>query len=150
HLDPPLFCARIRIDRFSPYHQEPTRFGLTNLHPHPAYAHVYPFKTDVLSRIAYFFECDHADGAEVERYCAPMVAAVQRWNEREQRQEFVAEVTPEEVFIRDTRFGPEQTIVLRSLEREVYLLCDEPRSLSTLRDLTGKTETELLPILGEF
>ncbi|MCX7424805.1 MAG: RiPP maturation radical SAM C-methyltransferase, partial [Planctomycetia bacterium] len=62
HLAPPLAVGRVRLDRFSPYFDDPIAHGMVNPRPHRAFAHVYPFGLDVLARLAYYHEYDYADG----------------------------------------------------------------------------------------
>ncbi|MCG8457700.1 MAG: RiPP maturation radical SAM C-methyltransferase, partial [Holophagales bacterium] len=59
HLQPPSALARIRYDRFSPYHLQPERFGI-RLSPLQAYSFVFPFPRRDLEGLAYFFE-DYGD-----------------------------------------------------------------------------------------
>jgi magnesium-protoporphyrin IX monomethyl ester (oxidative) cyclase len=54
HLQPPGGVARIRYDRFSPYHERPEEWGLT-LAPLPPYKYIYPLSTEALNDLAYFF-----------------------------------------------------------------------------------------------
>jgi ribosomal peptide maturation radical SAM protein 1 len=56
HLQPPAGggMTRIRYDRFSPYFNDPARYGL-ELVPYPAYGHVYPVGKEDLADQAYFF-----------------------------------------------------------------------------------------------
>jgi ribosomal peptide maturation radical SAM protein 1 len=55
HLQPPSSFAAFRLDRFSPMHAEPAKFGLTEVRTYPAYALCYPLPETELSRLAYFF-----------------------------------------------------------------------------------------------
>jgi ribosomal peptide maturation radical SAM protein 1 len=55
HLQPPSGNARVRYDRFSPYHMEPDHYGIS-LKPFPAYALVYPLPHQELLELAYFFD----------------------------------------------------------------------------------------------
>jgi magnesium-protoporphyrin IX monomethyl ester (oxidative) cyclase len=59
HLQPPTGSARIRYDRFSPYHYAPERFGV-HLTPLRSYGYVYPLSAEELTDFAYFFE-DYSD-----------------------------------------------------------------------------------------
>jgi ribosomal peptide maturation radical SAM protein 1 len=54
HLHPPNGVSRLSIDRFSPYFDEPARFGITAVEPVPAYRDAFPPGTD-LHRLAYHF-----------------------------------------------------------------------------------------------
>ena len=58
HLQPPGACSAVSFDRFSPYHDEPAAFGLSNLRPHPNYARIYPTPLDRESMLAYHFVAD--------------------------------------------------------------------------------------------
>jgi len=55
HLQPPLGGVEVRFCRFSPYFNEPDRYGLT-LRPMRSYSQIYPLDEEALSRAAYFFE----------------------------------------------------------------------------------------------
>jgi len=54
HLRPPVALAPVRVDRFSPYHGDPERFGIKDVTPLPGMARVWPEGAD-LSAIAYHF-----------------------------------------------------------------------------------------------
>ena len=54
HLQPPTGAHQIRFDRYSPFFMKPEEFGL-DLRPDESYGLVYPFRDDVLERLAYFF-----------------------------------------------------------------------------------------------
>lgn len=55
HLPPPKRMSPVILDRFSPYHSHPERFGITDLRPLPAYFDVFPEGADV-HKLAYHFE----------------------------------------------------------------------------------------------
>jgi ribosomal peptide maturation radical SAM protein 1 len=59
HLQAPNGFARIRYDRFSPYHMAPERFGI-HLSPLRIYRHVYPLAEEDLRSLVYYFE-DYSD-----------------------------------------------------------------------------------------
>jgi ribosomal peptide maturation radical SAM protein 1 len=54
HLPPPSGLMHVSIDRFSPYHDHPDRFGVSALDPLDAYRDVLPRDAEV-GRIAYHF-----------------------------------------------------------------------------------------------
>ena len=76
HLAPPRGCGRVRSDRFSPYFTHPEAFGIANLRPSAAFAHVFPFPPAALARLAYYFDFDYADGRRVEEYVGPLLERV--------------------------------------------------------------------------
>jgi len=82
HLRPPVSCARIRLDRFSPHFERHDDFGLTNVRPYPAYAHVYGLSEPALSRLAYYFDYEHTDGRDVASYTFETERAVKSWIDR--------------------------------------------------------------------
>ncbi len=55
HLEPPSGCSPIIVDRYSPYHNTPETFGITNVRPYPSYEALYPPEAP-LESIAYHFK----------------------------------------------------------------------------------------------
>ncbi|MCL2009964.1 MAG: hypothetical protein FWG71_05390 [Synergistaceae bacterium] len=66
HLQPPIGGVQVRFYRFSPYFNEPDRYGL-KLGPMRSYRHIYPLSEEALSRMSYFFEHDPVPGEEPEQ-----------------------------------------------------------------------------------
>jgi ribosomal peptide maturation radical SAM protein 1 len=62
HLHPPLGLAHLSIDRFSPYFQEPQKYGVKNKRPLAGYRGWLP-KTAEVERIAYHFTGDYRCGS---------------------------------------------------------------------------------------
>ncbi|MGL4595391.1 MAG: RiPP maturation radical SAM C-methyltransferase [Thermoguttaceae bacterium] len=58
HFHPPQAFGRVRVDRFSPYHNHPEKFGITRLRPFRGFSFLYPFDEQILRRLAYFHEFD--------------------------------------------------------------------------------------------
>jgi ribosomal peptide maturation radical SAM protein 1 len=81
HLIPPSGCPQIRLDRFSPYFRNSEQSGMTNVREGWAYEWAYPsIDTQVLSRLAYFFEFEYKDGRDPRIYAQQCVDAVADWN----------------------------------------------------------------------
>ncbi len=59
HLPPPAGIVSCRLERFSPYHKTPERYGIRDVRPMPYYMELYPDPQVDLNRIAYVFEYDH-------------------------------------------------------------------------------------------
>ena len=57
HLQPPTAAYPFLVTRFSPYFDEPERYGITSIRPLQSYEDVYPDHVDVMS-LAYHFEAD--------------------------------------------------------------------------------------------
>ena len=132
HLRPPEVCCKVRFDRFSPYFTQSDRFHLRNRRTHAAYSYVYPFPEDDLARMAYYFEYDFDGKDEIDAYAKPAVDLITAWQKADGAAVLEAHVEPEELLIIDTRFGKRSEYRLRVLERELYLYCDEARSLNSI------------------
>jgi ribosomal peptide maturation radical SAM protein 1 len=80
HLPPPSGCARVRLDRFSPYWDSRGEYGIEGVHRFWSYDFAYPGLTeDQRDRLAYFFQYTTNDGANVSDYVAPCIDAVNEW-----------------------------------------------------------------------
>lgn len=55
HLQPPMGVVAVRYDRFSPYHSNPSEFGL-DLAPADYYKYCYPYEQDIINDMAYYFQ----------------------------------------------------------------------------------------------
>ncbi len=64
HLEPPSASGPIRLDRFSPYHSDPERYGITAVRPMAVYRHLYPFDVRARTRIAGYFDFDYRESAD--------------------------------------------------------------------------------------
>jgi ribosomal peptide maturation radical SAM protein 1 len=136
HLAPPLAAGRVRLDRFSPYFEDPAAHGMARARPSRAFRYVYPFPDDVLARLAHYYEYEYADGRNPTDYAAPMLEAVRAWQDLKgsatlryfDRSDGVLIVT-------DTRPGAEMLQRrLGGLERELYLFCDTGRSMRKIAE----------------
>jgi len=57
HLHPPTGAFDLSIDRFSPYFDNPVKYGVSNIRPSDSYSAVFPADAD-LAKIAYHFNAD--------------------------------------------------------------------------------------------
>ncbi len=158
HLQPPTGFARIRYDRFSPYHMSPERFGI-HLSPMRIYRQIYSLAEEDLKRLVYYFE-DYSDDsrgdidATLPGRPRPGLAAVRRvigqwtrgfWDPREARPILIAEDDGRELTIRDTR--PVAVAAEHRLEgvaRWLYLACDRGlpagKLVDEVRAASGRAE----------
>ncbi len=79
HLQPPLSCGQVRLDRFSPFHTRSEQFGFRRIRPARGYFYVFPLGRREMQRLAYFFDFDYGDGRDPESYMKPLRDAVRRW-----------------------------------------------------------------------
>jgi ribosomal peptide maturation radical SAM protein 1 len=70
HLCPPSGTYPVRFDRFSPYYNQADKFAL-KLRPLDFYPLIYPFETDDLSNLAYYFADQNIE--------APYFTATVKW-----------------------------------------------------------------------
>ncbi|MBO2450125.1 RiPP maturation radical SAM C-methyltransferase [Actinomadura barringtoniae] len=124
-LQPPGDIAAIRLDRFSPYHGDPAGFGLTDVRPKPAYAHLYPFPDETLRRIAFYFDFDYADGRVPAEYAAPAIERAWQWASGVPRGELTLLHRPDgDLVLLDTRPGAAGSLLLSGWQAAVYERCD--------------------------
>ncbi len=145
HLHPPLAVGRVRLDRFSPYFEDPRRHGMKDARPNRAFRHVYPFPAESLARLAYYFEYDYADGRNVRDYAATTLAAAETWQHLE------GTVTLRQfdrgdgvLILSDTRpcaTGFQHR--LTGLERAIYLLCDAGQPPAKIVELTQTDDAQV-------
>lgn len=84
HLPPPSGAFPVRFDRFSPYHSNPSSFGI-DLSPADYYKYCYPYSEDVCANIAYYFQNTNIDSpyyVPMFDGLAPVVEAVRIWQEK--------------------------------------------------------------------
>jgi len=125
----------IRIDRFSPNHEQAAELGFTNVRPVPAYGCIYPLPEPELTRLAYFFAFDHDELRTHASSIIELEDAVVAWRSRHADSDLWAVDSDGVLVIWDTRHGgaPADTRLV-GLERELYLACDRcqsPRELAT-------------------
>lgn len=79
HLQPPISCGQIRLDRFSPFHTRSEQFGFRNVRPARGYYYVFPLGRRELQRLAYFFDFDYGDERDPQSYMKPISDVVRQW-----------------------------------------------------------------------
>jgi ribosomal peptide maturation radical SAM protein 1 len=134
HFAPPVAVGRVRLDRFSPYSENPIGFGLTHVRPHRAFPFVYPLPEESLGRLAYYHEFDFVDGREPLDYARPLLDAISKWQAVAGSAALCCYDRSDGVLlIHDTR--PCATAFqwrLSGLERAAYLACDAGRSAASV------------------
>lgn len=115
-----------RLERFSPLHAEPERFGILRREPERSYRYVYPERVD-LDRVAYFF--DYAvDGALPESTYDPLRQALAGWTKAwgsEPRPTLTYRAAPGLLQIYDARHpGRGGTYTFEGTLAEIYLACN--------------------------
>src|SRR6218665_2342307 len=158
HLEPP-HLSRLHVQRFSPYHQSPERFGLRLEGPLFHYGHVYPQRGERLAALAYDFEYSYLDGRDPESYVGELRRAVQQWgavHERD-RGRLTWRQGPGFVRIVDERESVGYaSYLLEGAQAEAYLACDEGVTAARVHQLlhdkghTGLGQGEVETFLREL
>jgi ribosomal peptide maturation radical SAM protein 1 len=133
-LKPPTACGPVRLDRFSPYYNNPAGFGLKNVRPILPYKYLYPFDRRSLSRIAYYFDYDYEPGVDPAGYASEVIQYVDQWQrEPETGALWSIQRSDGTLALIDTRSdGRRPQLVLAGPEQAAYEYCDEVRSGSSV------------------
>ena len=153
HLQPPAFCIRIRMDRFSPLYNQAAEFELDNVRAMEAYSYVYPLPESDLRNLAYFFEFDYRDGRQPVEYVRPAIEAVEHWAalvaERPPRLD--ALTAGDVLVIDDTReCAVQRTHVFTGLAARTYAACDSALNPPAIARRVQAGEREVQEILDRF
>lgn len=133
HLPPPNGSAiTIRVDRFSPFFDDPEAFGIRGLRAADFYRHLIPHDLVPPEQFAYFFDRDEDDLAAFATPIAEINAVMAEWKERkvERRARLGAGFIE---LLQATEDGRVRHI-LRDLEALVFVLADRVTSLEQLTD----------------
>jgi len=133
HLPPPYSTGGMRLDRFSPYFQNPDRYGITGIRPFFTYSLIYPIPSGNISNLAYFFHYEQEDANTRTTYIEKLVEKIKAWKQDESGQLVKLYGYRPELLIMDTR--PERVqdqIALNGIQREVYDYCDIGKSFNSI------------------
>ena len=135
HLHAPTVVAPIRMDRFSPNFEEASSRGFTNLRPLLPYRYVYPFSSEELLRLCYYFDFDYADGRRPDEYTEEIVEFWYTWRKatggKRLLQHFVLE---DQAYIEDKRFTRTcDRINLDNIQNSIVIFCDTMRTLEQIQ-----------------
>ncbi|MBV9782814.1 MAG: RiPP maturation radical SAM C-methyltransferase [Acidisphaera sp.] len=123
HLQPPAAFLRARADRFSPYFDDPARYGVT-LERLAAYAHIFPFDSETMDALAYhFIMCAPAlDGCAT--YTAEAAREYALWQAHQRDSALWCEADGDAVVVHDQRWGrPVGSRVFTGAEAAVLRQC---------------------------
>jgi ribosomal peptide maturation radical SAM protein 1 len=148
HLQPPVSCVRIRLDRFSPNFERAAEMGFRGTAAAPAYGAIYNVPQPELQDLAYFFEGSAPDAAS-EDDLVSLRAAVAAWRAR-----WFGESTPPQLtlvrvgaggLVRDTRSIA--TAPMHYLEPAELALIDAMREPCDPASVLAKLSGDLAPRL---
>lgn len=104
HLQYPAAFIRARADRFSPYHADPARYGVT-LAPLPAYRHIFPFDPARIGRLAYHFAMRSPQLDAIGDYAAEAEREYALWRAHQADSALWMEEDGDAVRVHDARWG---------------------------------------------
>lgn len=155
HLQPPSSLSRMGLVRNSPALDRASDFGLSNVRPLDAYAHLFKLPPEQTRKIAYSFIADRPDGADPDVYIEPVEAFVTAWKERPERGLLAFRVEPDGGgTIVDTRYNFERTRMrLSPGEAALYGMgaqIREENEITAARETHGLTPAEARDALDRF
>jgi hypothetical protein len=137
-LDPPAALGPVRLDRFSPYHDDPARYGIAGVRPQAPYRFLYP-DDERLSRIAYYFDFDYADGRVPLAYARPLLARIQSWidNGPSGGVWILKSADDRATIVREERGGRRSVATLEGWQARIYLESDRVQGRSRLEEIAA-------------
>lgn len=134
HLEPPLSCARLRLDRFSPFHADHERYGFRRVRPARAYFYVFPLGRRAMLRLAYYFDYDYEDGRVPDDYLGSLRRQVALWSaahgDGADPPRLDARRDGDTIVVTDTRpIASAEHHELSGVHARVFELCDVAKSL---------------------
>jgi len=134
HLQPPGSAGPFSLSRFSPHFEQAAEFGLTDVAPSPAYAHIYPLKRRRVGTLAHYFSYDYRRHQPVDAYTKACKDAIVNWERAFGRSELFCMDDGRELRIWDERPGAAEPLTaLTGAQRRLYLACDSIQRLAQLR-----------------
>lgn len=128
HLPPPSGHGPLRLDRFSPYHEDQAGFGLKRVRPFAPYRFLYDTTFDELMRIAYYFEFEYGDRSDTA-YIAPALDQVLAWMARPPGGALTFRPHDDgSAVIADSRDGAARGYSLEPWQADLYALADRATS----------------------
>ncbi len=139
HLAPPEYVGRMRLDRFSPYFEDPEAYGIDRIEPFPEYREIYGLPAAALRNLAYYFTFEHGGqaGGDLDfAYARPFQDAVAEWKAVHERSDLISIDDGTCTLVCDYRPAALAAVtVLHGPERAVLLACDDIRSAAQIRDV---------------
>jgi len=132
HLSPPCATGNIRLDRFSPYFNEPESYGITNIRPFFVYYSIYPLSDEQIFNLAYFFQYEYADGRS-RTYMKNVLKMIEEWRDCNGGELLKYHKNATELLLLDTRPRRRHSqVLLKGIQREIYDFCDTRKSFQDI------------------
>ena len=132
HLPPPTNVTPVMLHRFSPYHQEPERFGIRDVRPQPYYRDVYPDPAVRVEDLAYQFDYDHDmfDDVALTRLLRELCEAVHTWRRipAGRRRQLTYMTLDRSVLVFERRAVFERRTILTNVAARLFVFLDRVHS----------------------
>ncbi|MGY1826320.1 RiPP maturation radical SAM C-methyltransferase [Blastococcus sp. SYSU DS0541] len=151
HLLAPSGCGDVQLHRFSPYFDEPEKYGVRYRGPHPLYRTVFPVAEDDLRDLVYLHEFEHVGGDPTGEIRAELEEVVEQWRAANRRGAVLDIAGSDEghAVITDTRQSvAATTTVLDADEARLYRYLDTARARRSLAKEFAATEPDVFEALG--
>jgi ribosomal peptide maturation radical SAM protein 1 len=142
HLQPPNAIGRVRADRFSPYFERPSEFGVT-ITPNAAYRYIYPVADGDVAAMAYHFQISGGVEADPDATLA-VEAQCCAWRERGGLDALAYRRLPEGTGILRRRQGDGQTACTELDSLDIVIL-DLAWTITTTARLASGTAASFHP-----
>jgi ribosomal peptide maturation radical SAM protein 1 len=161
HLTPPVSRTETFVTRFAPLHTHPERFGYREkLKHHPCYDVLFSeefckLNDFNLDNYAYYFDSYYFADADLAVLHRQLVIQVNHWKALHKGREVYLEYSDygNSLEFSDTRFGAETTVLLNSVERDVYCyIDDDPKpliSLASRLDMSEELVSSAISVLDD-
>lgn len=149
HLRPPCWIGTINVDRFSPYFDRPSDFGIEEIKPFLSTSLIFPFSEDIVRGLSYHFEMKHRDALEELGHIARVLQLVQEWRERHSQTYLRSWWVDEQLVVEDGRTVPAQRFVLDDVKSQILREAADITTLRNLRDF-GFRDDEISMAVDEL
>jgi ribosomal peptide maturation radical SAM protein 1 len=129
HLQPPAYLTPMVLDRFSPYYENASAYGISNIAPLNLLHNVFPDSTIDLTRLAGRFSYTHPDQslAPLKSAVARCLERVGKWQTSFRRNRLVCWRDNESVVISDFRRNVPVGAILKAPQADIFSYCDRAR-----------------------
>ena len=150
-LPAPHLCQTVNVDRYSPYFEEPGRYGIERLSSLAPYRYLYPFPERALADIAYAFEYECAPASAPPDVAEALDREVSLWRRESLSGDLrVMNDRDGRMSLRDRRsVAATPHIELDELESLLYRACDDIGELAALRSQARALRAGLATLDGE-
>lgn len=156
HLRPPIGWGRIRVDRFSPYHDRPSDFGISTLRAARPYELLFQWTPNELAELAYYFDADFPLDEGIAEEWKRLGDLLLAWKSRRLPRTSLTWRSERTRVVIEESAEPESTqTVLDGLAAFAYMSCSEITSARKIfDDAAGKklaaNEKEVTNVLNSF